>query len=277
MSELFVSADVRGLDRLMADLTALGGTDAGALLRKRAGLLGRVCAERTQPVTDRDTGGQVTESTVKASGTSPAARRMGEKAIIKDLRRCFDVTKGATVLGPSRGQPERTAIRAKNGHVYLVDTAIVAASASQMHPHHQSRRLPSNGRTSMAGFRNQKRGRWKSRELLIVPQGWWQSYSRSVFSRVGFAKSAWLTAARQIPGAEGLAKLPRWITRHAAPGRGIDRTRGADPHVVLISGVSYAQKVLTDRQLAGVGNAFGVLIAKDIRAQIRHLKKRHSA
>jgi hypothetical protein len=274
---IVVTAEIRNLMRMLDDLTKLGGPDAGEIIRRRGGLLGRVCAERVQPVTDKETGGQVTESTVKASGTSPATRQMGEKAIFKDLRRAFDVLRGDRIIGPARNLPEKVVLRTKAGKTILVDRAVLAQSQSQMFAHHQSRRLPSNGRTSMAGFRHQTKGRWKSRELLVVPQSWWNSYLREVKGKVGLAKSAFVTAARMIPGAQGLGKLPRWILRHSAPGIGIDRTRGDDPHVILQSRLRYASKVLSQRQVAGIGNAFSKILTKDIRAQIRHLKEKHRA
>lgn len=283
MSDFVISADVRGLDRLMNELQKLGGPDAGTLLRKRSGMLARVCAEQTQPAADRETGGQITAETVKVAANTAAARRLGEGAIKADLRRIFDVLDGYTAE-QARGSTEKLVLYKGGGRrggdrkAYLIDRQHYASNDASMHQFHQSRRLPSNGRVSTAGLREQRNGRWKSGATMVANRAQFNAYLKKALARVGFSKAAWITAARMIPGGEGFTKLPAWITRHhGAPGVGIDRTRGDNPHVVLVNQVPWAAKIMRPAQIDRIGRAFALLIRKDILAQIDHLGRRNSA
>ena len=88
-------------------------------------------------------------------------------------------------------------------------------------------------------------GRKPKREVVAKSE----SVARYIESKkklVGYGKSGWAQAARDLGGTRG---IPGWVSKNRGPGYGQDNTRGPDKNVVLANDVPYASDIITDAQL----------------------------
>jgi hypothetical protein len=276
MDNIVMSVETVGLEKIFHEIEDLGGKKAGVILRERAGLLGRICAERTQPVVDQ-AGGAISASSVEFSGASPAARKMGEAAVIRDIARVY--TTASAIFKEVRATTTPEAARAfyrmvKRGEYNQAEDFLrklkIRVSALQIQAwddgsrHRQLR--SSQGRIAKG-----------KRPIVIGDIDALRAYIKTVKARVGYTKSGWINAARQIQGAKGLSKVPQWIKKHSGPGSARDGTRsGENPYIVLTNLVPWIGKVFGGRQESQALRGFDELIAKDLLAQLRHLRARNS-
>lgn len=267
--------DTRELQGLFRDLEELSGKKAGVLIRERAGLLARVCAERTQPVADASSGDAVSSGTTSADGASPKARQLGEQAVRRDIGRVY--VPGNRVFGEIERRIGTRAARAFKKLLKtnpeeawrLLQSAGLAASNLGVSPW--------DGGTLHQQLRNRGRINRGNKPVIIPDTKQLVDYVKKAIKRVGYTKSGWITAARQIPGAKGISRVAAWIKRHTAPGAGIDRTRGAqDPQIQLINRVPWIDRNFSTRQETKAFEAFDTLLAKDLRAAIAHLKQKRN-
>lgn len=291
------SVESEGIDALFNQLEALGGKGAAVMIRERAGMLGRYLASSTAPVADLEASKAAKESeayqssaakiiavgagkdTITATGDSPYAKKLGQQAVMVDLKRCFDVVAGYTVKD-ARGATDKLVLMKGGGRkgtarqVYLIDRRFYATSIEDMAKFHKSK-LTARGRVSTAGLKNQTTGRWKSGDTMVCTKTMFNAYARLVMSHVGWAKSGWITAARQIPGAKGFAKIPKWMS-HPAPGSGEDGTRsGTDPYIKLTNRVKYVGDVLSPGIEQGAREAFERSLMKELDTVCNLLRRKH--
>lgn len=259
-----VTVDASEAEALFRELAELSGKSAGVLLRERAGLLGRVLAERTvpfQPIGDyagqRETGVKKVEAGVASVYVSGAKvfeeikRKIGEraaKAWLKLLK--TDPAKADALM-------QQAGLQASNLKIMAFDGGAAHRAA-----------MPIIAR----------RGRNNRPPLVIADTKSLNAYRRKQSAHVGWAKRGWIAAARQIPGAKGFSRLPAWMKRDGAPGLGIDETRKTDnPSVTLNNRVPYISKLLIPKRQAQAFRAFEGILVKDLRQQINHLKQKHHA
>lgn len=263
MSESFAAVDSREVEKLFAELEELSGKKAGALLRERAGLLGRVMAERTVPF--------------EPIGDYNAQKQSGEKAVVSSMKR--------TYIGPASTFKQiearedtklarafyRLLKKGKHGEARDLVASLGIASA----------RLDWGHWDGGARHRQKRRNGTipKSERPMMLMSGAKEMvrYSRQQLKRVGYAKRGWIAAARMIPGAKGFARLPAWMKSAGAPGVGTDRTRQTDPFVALENRVPYIGKLFRTGRQEQAQRSFQDLLMKDLRGQISHLKSKHRA
>ena len=239
----------------------------GALLRSRAGMLGRYMAASTQPA--RATGSR------NPTGGTVAEKMMGQKAVRSDIAKIIDGVKAGASVMPARGQSDRLVLRysakrggGEAGKVWLVDRDLYMESAAELHQFHQSRRLPSNGRVTTAGLRDQRQGRWKSRKVAITTKALRDAQMKKTIARVGFAKRGWLNAARDL-SSDGMSRVPAWLRDGDAPGTGTF-SGGARPFIRLTNNVAHAGKVLRPEYQQRALEGFFASLKKDLKFQIEY-------
>lgn len=257
---LAIVIDTTDLEPLFRELEDLSGKKAGALLRERAGLLGRICAERTVPFQPIGSATGQRESGRRTVAKGVASVYVGGAKVFREIERKIGKRPAKAWLALLRTNPERAAellrsagLKASNLNLGTFDGGAAHRAA-----------LPTIAR----------RGSHNRPPIIVPDTKALAAYARKQEKRVGWAKSGWITAARQIPGAKGFSKLPAWM-KQAAPGKGQDSTRGTtDPYVVLFNSVPYIAKIFSAHAGSDAFSAFEDLIAKDLRAQIDHLNRK---
>jgi hypothetical protein len=170
-------------------------------------------------------------------------KKMGEGAIYGDLlgtmkhRPLFEgmdsrTTEAKWEGGGSSADPrtmnvskvvDAQALKTKTGAIYLVDKVhyMPHANIRDMERVHQANRRPSDGRVSVAGDANRTVGRWKVKNVYVVPKDMLQQYVKYVQAKVGKAKASWIHPYRYFQTVDrgdlkGLLpwQPPEWLTRH---------------------------------------------------------------
>jgi hypothetical protein len=263
-----------GLDQMLKDIEDLGGPTAAQTLRKSAGLMGRVCVDRTQPVVDQ-TGGAISANSETFSGTSPEAKKMGQAAVARDVGRVYASI--ATVCGEIRRSHGSKASKAfyammQNSEFDKADKMLQslgvqsARRAGAWDGGARHRQLRTNrGRIN----RGTKPTVTPLAESVAV-------YIKRMKDHVGYTKSGWITAARQIPGAKGVTRgVPVWVTKHAGPGTGIDATRSPDPSITLTNRVPWIATNFGGRQQGMALKGFDKILLKSLQVKAQHLRQKH--
>lgn len=293
MNEL-ISVRTEGVDELFADLARLTGKPPGRMIRERAGMLGRYFASATQPVADAEASanasavasfasGFATTVGVAISGTSTGfsgdskfARELGRAAVQRDVNRVY--------LAPTSTfkyiRDEFGMQQARAFYKLLKEGALTAASELLKKLGIAAGNLEVIGWDDgeRHGKRRNRRGRIsKSTVPAIVPNAQpLRAYIRTVMKRVGWAKSGWISAAKQIPNAKGMSGVPQWM-KQPAPGRGIDRTQGDDPFIILYNDVGYIEGLIPQRYISGAQANFEESLAKEVEKVTEFLRRKHGA
>jgi hypothetical protein len=275
MEGFVMSVETAGLEALLREIEDLGGKSAPVIIRERAGLLGRICAERTQPVVD-ETGSAISADSVDFSGDSPAARKMGEAAVVRDIGRVY--TTASSIFKQVREAATPEAARAFYGMVKRGEYDQAEDFLRKLKLRVSS--LQVRGWDDGARHRQMRNSRGRInkgvRPIVIADIDSLRQHVKKVKARVGYTKSGWINAARKIPGAKGLSKVPAWIKKHAGPGSAQDGTRsGQNPFITLTNNVPWISKVFGGRQESQALRGFDQVIAKDLMAQVRYLRSKH--
>lgn len=259
-----IVVDTRELEPLFRELADLGGKKAGALIRERAGLLGRVLAERTvpfmplkDPAAQRETGRRTVVKGI-------ASVYVVASKIYEEIRRKIGDRAAKAWRKLLKTDPEKADRIIKLANIRGGNLSIREFDGGYAH----MRLLPTLARRGVAN----------RPPIVISSAKELQKYRAQELRRVGRAKSGWIAAARQIPGAKGFSGLPAFMRQRDAPGTGYDGTRNTDnPFVTLKNNVGYIDKLMRGWRMVEGQDAFEKLLAKDIRAQIAHLKAKHRA
>jgi hypothetical protein len=202
--------------------------------------------------------------TTRPYGFSEAARKVGEGAVAKDVRKVF-ATPEEAFTETGKADPEaadRFWAHVQNRRFARARKAL-AASASPWAAVPVGRLDPAHHSASRKGgkvVRTRQAQVVTSRKSL-------EAYIARVQSRVGFAKGVWINAAKAIGGrVRGAAK---WAMRHRqAPGTAKVRT-GDRPSVTLVSRLDYMDDVTTEsgikRSLAAAASRLRIALATSLR------------
>lgn len=270
-----ISIENHGIDRLLRDIEDMGGPKAGETLRNRTGLLARICADRTQPVTD-EAGGAISANTESFSGTGVAAKKMGQAAVGRDINRVYASL--AMACREIRQQAGPKASKAFYGMMQrgefdraedFLRRLNISVSRLQVQPWDSGRRHQQM-RTRTGRI---NRG---VKPVVIDNVEPLKAYIKRHKDNVGHTKSGWTNAARQIPGVKGLTKIPQWIRKQRGPGSGIDGTRTENPFIQLNNNVPWISQVFGGRQHGKALQGFDRILIKDLMAQARHLRQKHA-
>jgi hypothetical protein len=284
-----------GIDQLFEDLAKLSNKSTGRMIRERAGMLGRYFATATQPIADLEAsqaasatasmgakrssivGEAISESTLNFSGDSKYAKALGQAAVRRDIGRvykppsmAYKAIRDEVGLEAARkfyalmksGQLRQAQRMLKKLAVDgTVNPDVIAFDYGAMH-----QRM----RNARGGISARKSG------VVVTDGAALKRYMATIVQRVGWAKSGWTAAARQIPDAKGLGGLPKWM-RLQAPGRGVNRTQGTDPHIILYNQVGYAGDLVPQRYISGAEAAFEESLTKELEHVTEYWRRKHGA
>lgn len=208
----------------------------------------------------------------KPYGFSEAAKKRGEKAVAGDINRVFalpsDAFEKLKLTDPAAAN--RFWANIQNRRFSRAQTALQSSnsawkdlSVGRLDPklHHASRNPQGQvTRKSPAQIVTQAKAR--------------DNYVAKIQKRVGFAKGAWINAAKAIGGrVRGAAQ---WATRHKqAPGTAIVKL-GSKPWVTLINRLDYTEQVITYQSVNLALQAAAVKLRKALATSLRKNNERIS-
>jgi hypothetical protein len=260
------AVDTTGTEPLWRELSMWTGKSVPQLVREFAGLLARILASYTQPVPS---------GAGEMSGLTLGARNLGKAAVSRDLARVYVMPAAVFItIRNSRGMKVARQFSGlmKSGQYDKAEKLLqglgVKGSALRVEPWDDGARHKR--------LRN-KRGRISRGTKPVIttdPQAF-KAHRKEKLNNVGFTKSSWYTAGKQIPGAKGLGRIPAWIKKHKAPGRGIDNTRGNDnPHIILESLLPWMETAFSSRTNNLIFKHFGDLVEKALLAELNYHRQK---
>lgn len=198
-------------------------------------------------------------------GTKLDSKRMGEKAITKDVQG------GKRSSGKGKGRrgiflPLTPFMKAnaefyggsenirlfvkKDGTVYGTDKAhfLQNASVTTLKSIHKTKFV--NGRVSAAGGDTRDIGRWKFIDQYFVPQNIINAFLKLQFRKVGLVKAGWAVAAAACRAdvRQPLSGIPGWVRRNLSKARGAvddSKASGFSWKIKLKNQVGYARQTLS--------------------------------
>ncbi len=176
-------------------------------------------------------------------GFGDKARKRGEKAVAKDIRRVFILPADAyqSAMSLDMGPADRFWAHIQNRRFARARQAL-AESTSKWRDLPVGRLEPNLHKQSRTGP-HANVTRKEPAQVVTSPKAL-DTYIKRIQRRVGFAKGTWINAAKAIGGrVRGAAQ---WATRHRkAPGSATVRT-GPKPAVTLVSRLDYMEDVTTE-------------------------------
>ena len=235
------------LEKLWNILATTMGTTVGELMRERAGMMGRYLASATMPVV---VDGENT------TGDSKAAKLIGQKAALKELRAMFSRVRE---IRPHRQRPDLVVATGMSGKTFLAQRSKVITDPATLKSTHRTHRRFSGKKPAQVGF--------------LVLATIYDPYEKHILSRVGWAKSGFMSAASGIPGAKGITQAPQWM-RQNAPGSSVDRTNDeTNPTFFLDNDVPYVSAIFSGYQMFKAEERFEQSLTSELRRRIRYLTK----
>lgn len=271
--EISYAVSTAGADKLFLEMEQLSGKPVGKIVRQRSGLLARLLASYTQPVVGSVTGAALSGSE-DAGGMGPQARNLGKAAVIRDVSRVYTspqavymTIRGAKGIKRARQFAHLVKVGELEQARALLQSLAVKGSALMV--------VRWDGGARHKQMRNSRGRINRGTKPMVVddPQAL-KDFKKKKVNQVGFSKSTWITAARGIPDAQGLSRVPAWIRKHSAPGTGIDKTRGDNPHVILRSNLRWMDSAFSARTNNALFKRFGDLIVLDLTHAIEALKRK---
>lgn len=262
-----------GIDKL-GMLSLLSGESKEEWFIKRAPALARLLASYVMPVADAQSGDAINADTGEVTGDTLKARDLGRVAVERDIRRVY--------LTPSEAydsiKSKRGEKRAK-GWWKLLKFGLLE-SASLEFQKATGRYLPviifDDGKLHQ-GARNSGGRVSRSTPLAIVsdPKPL-VAYIREKQKLVGFAKSGFVNAGKQVAGGQG-GRAPAWMSQPAAPGHAVVTGIGTDHfYIEMVDDVSYTSSILDDAYYTAAVEAWDRNLEREAEAlaeyQIRKLQ-----
>ncbi len=169
-------------------------------------------------------------------GFSEAAKQRGEKAVAKDIGKVFALPSDAfekTKLADP--------VAADRFWANIQNRRFSRAEKTLQSSNSQWKDL-SVGRLDPALHKWGQLGAAKPKQIVTSPKAR-DAYIAKIQKRVGFAKGAWINAAKAIGGR--VRGSVQWVTRHKqSPGNATVKT-GTKPSVTLINSLDYIDQVTT--------------------------------
>jgi hypothetical protein len=196
-----------------------------ALMRRAARLTAVSLAKQAQPF-----------------GTNNDAKLMGQKAVVRDIRRVYALPSDVYEAIDNR--------KIAAGFWAAVSKGDWARATTIMQKNcplfHSKQILPFDGGSAHQAAR--VRGKIKAKQsvvFVVQKSAELKAYIQKEFDLVGWGKAGWAACARALGGVSG---LPKWITRHSAPGSVIENYGGGRAEVTITNQVSYATAILNESQ-----------------------------
>jgi hypothetical protein len=272
--EGFIKVESEGVDQLLRDFREATGKPMGAFIADRSGAMGRYFAEATQPIAGLGASDPMKD---QPDGFSIKAKQLGWAAVTRDISRVYSPpSKTYNDIQERHGQRLAKAFTAliKSGHYEdakamlerlgmrgaMLD--IITFDGGALHQRNRN----SRGRVNEG----------KKPVIVANPEAL-KHYVMKIKKRVGWAKSGWITAAKQIAKSRGYAGLPTWM-RQPAPGSGTDRSMNKEnPHVILQNLVRYMGDLVPERYITRANTAFEESLEKELKIILEKVAQKNAA
>lgn len=258
-----------GINRSLERLAAATGREVGRMIRDRTPALGRYLAEATQPIAGMDT--------TTPDGGSAKARDLGRGAVQRDLRRVYVSSSAIYDALRKTGGAGQAVARAFYKKLKAGDLEGARQIMVRMGRSEASLTFANwDGGARHKRMRN-SRGRVNkgNKPEVIGDFKAVKDYGKKVEKRVGFAKSGWINAAKQVKTG---GTVSAWIRNNTGPGMGQDETRDTDsPRVRLTNNVRYVSSILTEGNRIRAVNAFERSLTKEAEIALEYLARKEAA
>lgn len=232
-----------GIDKLAA-LSILTGESKEEWFIKRAPALARILASYVMPVADADTGGGISEDSANFTGDTRQALQLGQAAVRRDILRVYCPPSEAYSLCEYRKgigaakefyrylkygllENARLAFRRATGLAYDV----ITWDGGKLHQQYRN---------------NQGRVTKSAATTIVADNKALEAYIRQKQKLVGFAKSGFVNAGKQVAGGQG-GRAPAWMSQPEAPGHAVISGVGTDHfYIEMVDDVSYTDKILQE-------------------------------
>lgn len=263
----FMQLDDAGVMKAFKDLGELTRKDAATIIIEHAVMLGRYLAESTAPFTETTykPGVETPDSLRRFDGGSKYARMAGENATARDIGRVYKSSHMARDQMKQRGTEGEAMAKAFGGMIRKRDIAGAQALLKRSGIPMRGLQLAMFDGGEKHRRMRDSRGRINkgTAPTLIIDFGMIPKYKKIIKGNVGYGKSAWVNAARQI-STLGLGQINGWIKNKSGSGTGIDATRNTNyPTIYLTNNVSWITKAMTPSFMANAHESFG----RSVRAQ----------
>lgn len=245
-----------GIQSSLDSLANATGKTQGEILRNRSNTLARYLAESTQPVYAPKMG--------NPDGGSLKARDIGRGAVARDVARVYltpakiynELKNWSNAkVGAALARQFYKAI--KNGDIGSAREILRRANSRSQH---LEIILWDNGALHKRA-RNSRGQVSKSRKPVVTTDAKaLKQYIKQKQKKVGFVKSAWFTASRQIKSGGSAAA---WLSQ-PAPGTGTDKTNNTEsPAIALTDRVDYASAAVRSKYEIAATAAFVRSLVKE--------------
>ena len=221
-----------GIQSSLDQLANATGRTQGEILRSRAPTLARYLANATQPAQGAD-------------GESLSAREVGRKAVRRDISRAY--TTPAKIYEELKNWNNAKVGKAMAREFYkaIKQGDIAGARAVIQRSGIKAKSLDiiawDNGATHKRARNARGRVAKNHRPAIVTDAKKLKEYTKSREKKVGFAKSGWVTAGKQIKSG---GRFAAWMSQ-PAPGNGSDKTQNTEsPAVSLTDRVSYVSAAI---------------------------------
>lgn len=264
-----------GVYKAFTDLGEITRKSARDILLEHVWMLGRYLAESTAPFTQTNRppeGKENPEALRRFDGGSDAARIAGQSAVARDIGRVYKSSHLARDQMKKRGPEGEAMAKAFGGMIRKRDIA----GAQEL-----LRRsgIPMRGLNLAMFDGGEKHKRMKSNRgrinagtapTLVIDYGKIDPYKKKIMNHVGYTKSGWTTAARQITTI-GAGQVNGWIKNKPGPGIGKDNTSNrADMHVTLTNNVPWIQKAMPESFMANATESFERSVKEKLENVVRY-------
>ena len=276
----FMHLDDVGVMQAMRDLGELARKDAATIIIEHAMMLGRYLAESTAPFTEttKQPGVATPEELRRFDGGGKEARRAGEAATARDIGRVYKSSHMARDQMKQRGAEGEAMAKAFGG---MLRRREIGAAQELL----KRSGIPMRGLQLAMFDGGEKHRRMKSSRgrinqgtapTLIIDFGMIPKYQKIIIGNVGYAKSGWVNAARQI-STYGLGQINGWIKNKPGSGTGIDATKGTNyPTIYLTNNIPWITKAMPVSFMANAHESFGRSIKKQVIHTAEKLINKHN-
>jgi len=271
MLETFYDLYDEEAQRSLTRLSEMTGKPVGSIIVNRTPTLARYLAEATMPIAGVDS---------SPDGFSTKARDLGQGAVERDIRKVY--------VGSNRIYKElKNWADAKTGnnlargfYKFIKNKDYAGAQSILQRAGVRSKNLQfqpwdSGAQHQRARNRRGRVGRSYAPTIIDDPKAV-DDYIKTVKKRVGFAKSGWTNAAKQIRAGGGAVSA--WIRNNSGPGVGQNLSQDPNnPRVLLTNQVNYITDILTEKYRLRAVGAFERSLGQEIHRVLEYLARKEAA
>lgn len=275
----FMQLDDVGVMKAFKDLGELCRKDAATIIIEHAVMLGRYLAESTAPFTEttKQPGVATPEELRRFDGGSKDARKAGENAVSRDIGRVYKSSHLARDQMKKRGPEGEAMAKAFGGMLRRGEVGKAQELLKRSGIPMRGLQLAMFDGGEMHRRKRNARGRINAgtAPTLIMDWGKIKKYQKIIIANVGYAKSGWVNAARQI-STRGIGQINGWIKSKPGSGTGIDATRNTNyPTIYLTNNVPWVKRAMPVSFMENAHESFGRSIKKEVIAVAYYLIKKH--